>query len=141
MRGKRITAISMSLRSVDFSKRSVRLSSSSISTWVYGITPATGTLHRSSSVFRPGSSIARSPRNLLTIVPLMRSLSSFSNSATVPYNWANTPPRSISPTRRTGASTNLARPMFTMSSCFRLISAGLPAPSITIMSYSDARLL
>ena len=30
-------------------------------------------------------------------------------------------------------------PMFTMSSCRRLISAGLPAPSMTIMSYSAAR--
>ena len=30
--------------------------------------------------------------------------------------------------------------MLTMSSCLRLISAGLPAPSITTISYSEARL-
>ena len=44
------------------------------------------------------------------------------------------PPRSISPTRSTGASTSFASPILTISSDFRLISAGLPAPSITIMS-------
>ena len=73
--------------------------------------------------------------------PLMRARSSGSNSATVPYSWANTPPRSMSPASRTGASTSRARPMLTISSAFRLISAGLPAPSMTMMSTVSARLL
>ena len=34
-----------------------------------------------------------------------------------------------------------AIPIFTISSLFRLISAGLPAPSITIISFSAARAL
>ena len=35
--------------------------------------------------------------------------------------------------------THLARPILTMSPSRRLISAGLPAPSMTMMSYWDAR--
>ena len=51
---------------------------------------------------------------------------------------AKTPPLSISPTRSTGAFAIFAIPIFTISSVFRLISAGLPAPSITMISFSDA---
>ena len=40
----------------------------------------------------------------------------------------------------TGALASFAMPMFTMSSVLRLISAGLPAPSKTMISWSDARL-
>ena len=58
----------------------------------------------------------------------------------VPASCANTPPRSISPTRSTGAFAIFAIPIFTISSVFRLISAGLPAPSITMISFSDASL-
>ena len=74
------------------------------------------------------------PRNLLIIRPFTRAFSSSSKSIKVPKSCANTPPRSISPTRSTGASTSFASPILTISSDFRLISAGLPAPSITIMS-------
>ena len=70
----------------------------------------------------------------------MRARSSGSSSSTVPYSWAKTPPRSISPASKTGASTSFASPMLTISSALRLISAGLPAPSMTITSTSWARL-
>ena len=43
------------------------------------------------------------------------------------------------PSRITGACSIFARPMFTMSFSLRLISAGEPAPSITMMSFSLAR--
>ena len=122
------------------SRRSDRLSSSSMSKWPYGTTPMTGLPVKSSSCVRPGRRISTSPRNLLMMRPRIRACSSSSSSLTVPYSDANTPPRSMSPTSRTGASTNFARPIFTISSCLRLISAGLPAPSITIMSFSAARL-
>ena len=56
-------------------------------------------------------------------------------SSTVPYSEANTPPLSMSPTRTTGAFACSATAMFTMSPDRRLISAGLPAPSTTTMSY------
>ena len=134
-----MTATSRSFRAVFLVKREDRLSSSSISTCVYGTTPATGTPQSASSWRRPGSRIVRSPRNLLMIVPLTRARSSGSRSAMVPKSWAKTPPRSMSPMRRTGASTSFARPMFTKSSCLRLISAGLPAPSMTITSFSSRK--
>ena len=54
---------------------------------------------------------------------------------------ANTPPLSMSPTSNTGELTSFAMPIFTISFSFKLISAGLPAPSITIMSYSLSKLL
>ena len=73
------------------------------------------------------------------MVPLTMERSSGSSRATVPYREANTPPRSMSPASSTGAPASLAMPMFTMSSDFRLISAGLPAPSRTMMSCSAAR--
>ena len=40
---------------------------------------------------------------------------------------------------KTGALARRAMPMLTKSSVFRLISAGLPAPSMTMMSYSSAK--
>jgi hypothetical protein len=49
---------------------------------------------------------------------------------------ANTPPRSMSPTRIAGRCAALASPMFTKSPDRRLISAGLPAPSQTTTSNS-----
>ena len=104
-----------------------------------GTTPSTGMRTRSSSIFRPGRRISTSPRNLLMMRPRIRRRSSGSSRATVPYRLANTPPRSMSPTRSTGASAMAAMPMLTKSSCRRLISAGLPAPSMTTMSYSAAR--
>lgn len=71
-------------------------------------------------------------------LPLTRSRSFSGSSQTVPASDAKTPPRSISPTSSTGASTISAIPMLTISSAWRFISAGLPAPSITITSYSAA---
>ena len=136
IRGVRITAMSIFPPLPVFLNRSVRLSSSSISTCRYGVTPSTGTRHLSSSICIPGSSMVLSPRNLLMISPFTRSFSSGSSSIRVPRSCANTPPRSISPTSRTGASSIFASPMLTISFSFRLISAGLPAPSMTIRSYS-----
>ena len=52
----------------------------------------------------------------------------------MPYSEANTPPGLMSPIRITGASADFAMDMLTMSPSFRLISAGLPAPSITTTS-------
>ena len=72
-------------------------------------------------------------------VPFTMARSPASRRATVPYREANTPPRSMSPASSTGARAIRAIPMFTMSSAFRLISAGLPAPSSTITSCSSAR--
>ena len=83
----------------------------------------------------PGSNILLSPRNLFITRPFTRLRSSSSNSIIVPTSCANTPPLSISPTSRTGASTSFAIPILTISSFLRLISAGLPAPSRTIISY------
>ena len=133
-----MTAISIS-PSVFLSKRSVRLSSSSSCTSIYGTTPVTGTPPLSSSICIPGSRIVLSPRNLLIISPQTRFFSSSVKSISVPSSCAKTPPLSISPTSSTGASTICASPMFTISFSFRLISAGLPAPSITMISaYSSS---
>ncbi len=52
----------------------------------------------------------------------------------MPSKAANTPPRSMSPTSRTGASAASATRMLTISPSRRLTSAGLPAPSITTRS-------
>ncbi len=120
--------------------RSDTLSSSSTSTSVQGTTPTTGMPTFSSIIRSPGSSMRTSPRNLLMIMPLMRARSSGSSSMMVPYSDANTPPRSMSPTSSTGASAASAIHMLTRSPSFRLISAGLPAPSITTASYFDSRL-
>ncbi len=116
--------------------RPARLSSSSTSTFAYGITPTTGFFTSCSIISIPGSRIVLSPRNLLIISPFMRALSSSSKSTNVPASCAKTPPLSISPTRRTGASRSLAKPILTISFFFKLISAGLPAPSTTTISYS-----
>ena len=117
-----------------FSSLSLKLSSSSRSNVTYGITPRTCFPVRSSNTESPGFKISTSPRNLLMTNPLTISRSCSSRSARVPTSCANTPPRSMSPTRRTGAFTICASPILTISSCFRLISAGLPAPSITTIS-------
>ncbi|MNT47231.1 hypothetical protein D3C72_1839280 [compost metagenome] len=94
---------------------------------------------RCSSQSSPGCRIARSPRNLLMMKPLIRLRSCSSSSSSVPTMEANTPPLSMSATRMTGASAHSASRILTISRSLRLISAGLPAPSITTMSYSDLR--
>ena len=141
MRGRRMTAKSNSAGVCLDCRRSDRLSSSSMSTCRYGITPTNGIGSLSCIMSRPGLRMSTSPRNLLIMRPLMRFCSSGCNSATVPYSEANTPPRSMSPTSSTGASTISAMPIFTMSFSRRLISAGEPAPSMTMTSYSSAKLL
>ena len=139
MRGRRTTAASSGFPARRAEKREDRLSSSSRSRSSQGTTPSTGTPVRASSWVRPGRRMSTSPRNLLMMVPFTMARSSGSSRATVPYREANTPPRSMSPASSTGAPASLAIPMFTMSSAFRLISAGLPAPSRTMTSYSASR--
>ena len=139
--GSLITAISIRAISSLTLNLSVKLSSSSTSIFKYGTTPVTGTFIASSSIFKPGSSIDLSPLNLLIIVPLTMFFSSSFKNSIVPAREAKTPPLSISPTINTGACANFAIPIFTISSSLRFISAGLPAPSITIMSFSSANSL
>ena len=52
----------------------------------------------------------------------------------VPTICAITPPRSISPIKTTGILAASAKPIFAMSPSRKLISAGLPAPSMIIKS-------
>ena len=139
MRGRRMTAISMRAAVSPFPRKSslsLRLSSSSMSICRYGATPTTSMPDFSSKIAMPGSRMVLSPRNLLMIRPLTIFFSSFSSRLTVPISCANTPPRSISPTRSTGAFAIFAMPILTISSSFRFTSAGLPAPSITMISFS-----
>ena len=106
-----------------------------------GNTPSVGTPVRASSWSGPSPSRAGSPRNRLMTKPPIARANSSGRMATVPKRWANTPPRSMSPTTMAGRPARTARPRFTMSCCNRLISAGLPAPSQTTTSYrarSDA---
>ena len=68
------------------------------------------------------------------ITPFTLARSASLSSIIVPRREANTPPRSMSPTRITGASAASAIAMLTISPSRRLISAGLPAPSMTTAS-------
>jgi len=111
-----------------------RLSSSSIPNGTNGTTPSTGISVSFSIISIPEVKRLLSPLNLFIITPFIRFLSFSSRSITVPYMAANTPPLSISATRSTGESAISAIPVFTISSSFRLISAGLPAPSRTHIS-------
>ena len=86
-----------------------------------------------------GSNNLISPRNLLITIPLIRSRSSGSNNSKVPTIDAIAPPRSISAMRYTGACVILAMRIFTISFALRLTSAGLPAPSITIISKLESK--
>ena len=137
--GSRTTATSTSASLLRRPKRSERLSSSSKSTSMKGTSPATGTPHFSRSISSPSSKSVGSPRNLFTTVAFTICRSSSSKSIMVPTSWAKTPPRSMSPTSRTGAFASFAIPMLTMSSRLRLSSTGLPAPSMTMTSKSAAR--
>ena len=86
----------------------------------------------------PASNRLGSPRNRFTAKPLIRAASPSLRTACVPTICAMTPPRSMSPTRMTGMSAASAKPMLARSPARRLISAGLPAPSITTRSASAA---
>ena len=81
-----------------------------------------------------GSNNLISPRNLLITIPFIKSRSSGSNNSNVPTIEAIAPPRSISAIKNTGACVIFAMRILTISFAFKLISAGLPAPSITIIS-------
>ena len=109
-------------------------SSASIFKSKYGMTPMTGIPVYSSSHFIPFSSISIIPLNLLIIIPFTSFRSSSSSNARVPTMDAKTPPRSISATRNTSALSIFATRMLAISRSFKLISAGLPAPSATIIS-------
>ena len=109
--------------------RSRESSASSHRSLRQGSTPSTGRPVIDCSMSRPGASSRRSPRNLLTTKPAMCRWSAASSTARVPYRAASSPPLSMSPTTMTGRPAARARPMFAMSRCRRLISAGLPAPS------------
>ncbi len=106
-----------------------------------GTTPQKGLPVRRCNMLRAGSSRLASPRNLLRINPPTLLRSARVSSAMVPARAANAPPRSISATRATRAPACRAIRMFTMSCAFRLISAGLPAPSSTITSMPVDKLL
>ena len=80
-----------------------------------GTTPSTGTPVSSSSFSTPGAKSSGSPRNLLTMTPTTRGLTSSGRRASVPYTWAKTPPRSISATRTMGRRSERASRMFAMS--------------------------
>ena len=117
------------------------LSSSSRLSFTHGTTPANGMSQYSRNIESPGSRSPTSPRNLLMIRPFTRARSSGRISCTVPKSCAKTPPGSMFPTRSTGASTISASPILTKSPSRRLISTGLPAPSITITSAFSRSLL
>ena len=104
-----------------------------------GITPTTFLPVFSSMNVSAGSNNLISPRNLLITIPLIRSRSSGSNNSKVPTIDAIAPPRSISAMRYTGACVILAMRIFTISFALRLTSAGLPAPSITIISKLESK--
>ena len=104
-----------------------------------GMTPTTFLPVFSSIKVRAGSNSLISPRNLLITIPLMRSRSSGSSNSNVPTIDAIAPPRSISAMRYTGAFVILAMRIFTISLALRFTSAGLPAPSITIISKLESK--
>ena len=104
-----------------------------------GMTPTTFFPVFSSMKVSAGSNSLISPRNLLITTPLIRSRSSGSSNSNVPTIDAIAPPRSISAMRYTGAFVILAMRIFTISLALRLTSAGLPAPSITIISKLESK--
>ena len=95
----------------------------------------------SSNIFIPESKSSFLPLNLLIITPLTLFLYSSGSNNIVPAKDAKTPPLSISPTRITGASAILAIPILEISLSIKLISAQLPAPSITTTSYFSSNSL
>ena len=104
-----------------------------------GITPTTFLPVFSSMKVNAGSNNLISPRNLLITIPFIKSRSSGSSNSNVPTIEAIAPPLSISAMRNTGACVILAIRIFTISLAFKLTSAGLPAPSITIISKFSSR--
>ena len=110
-------------------------SSSSMSKFsMAGTTPTTFFPVFSSIKSKAGCNSVTSPRNLLMMIPFTRSRSSGSSSSNVPTTDAIAPPRSISAMSITGAFASLATRILTISLAFKFTSAGLPAPSMTIIS-------
>ena len=135
-----MTAIVISLDTPLYLLSNATESSSSISRFsIAGTTPTTFLPVFSSIKSNAGCNNVTSPLNLLMIIPFTRSLSSGSNNSKVPTTDAIAPPRSISAISITGAFANLATRMFTISLAFKLTSAGLPAPSMTIISKFSSR--
>jgi hypothetical protein len=84
----------------------------------------------------PGASSDASPRNLLRTNPARRRRVVSGVSDHVPKRWAKAPPRSMSTTSTAEASACSTTRLLTRSG--RLISAGLPAPSMTTSSWVAA---
>ena len=125
----------MSLLATAFLFSKATESSSSISKLsIAGITPTTFLPVFVSIKSKAGFNKLISPRNLLIIIPLTKSRSSGSNNSNVPTIEAIAPPRSISAISITGACVIFAIRILTISFAFKLTSAGLPAPSMTIIS-------
>ncbi len=102
--------------------------------WSHGTTPRHGQLVRRSISRTPSAKRVRSPRKRLITKLVTRAASAGSSTTRVPTSAAMAPPRSMSASRQTGASTRRAKPMLAMSFRRRLVSAGLPAPSTTTRS-------
>ena len=138
MRGKRITAMSTAASCLA-SNRVVRLSSSSREICMYGTTPTTGTPPRSSSIRIPGASGHYRPEFIddkSFYPPALRLL----QKKLCPEQLRNIHPGQYLRRSSTARIQSSASPMFTISFSFKLISAGLSAPSITMMSACSSSL-
>ena len=100
----------------------------------HGKTPSVAHPVCSAIAVMPSSKSDTSPRNLLIAKPVIRLRSWLDSTACVPTICAITPPRSMSPIKITGTLAVSAKPILAISPARRLISAGLPAPSIMIKS-------
>ena len=103
----------------------------------HGITPSPFHLVNFSICAIPSENSDTSPRNLLIIKALICALSISESTALVPTILAIMPPLSISPIKTTGILATVANPILAISFARRLISAGLPAPSINTKSASS----
>ena len=105
----------------------------------HGNTPSDAHPVCSAMAVMPSSKSDTSPRNLLIAKPVILLRSWVGRTAWVPTICAITPPRSMSPIKITGTSAASAKPILAISPERRLISAGLPAPSMTTKSALLAR--
>ncbi len=119
--------------------RSESESSSSISTFRYGTTPSTGRCVFSSSMARPGAESSTSPRNLLMTSPDARTFVGFQQRHRAVQLGEHAAPVDIARQQHRRIH-QLGKPHVHDVVAFRLISAGLPAPSMTMTSFSAARL-
>ena len=100
-----------------------------------GTTPSTGTPVRAVSISSPGSSSRRSPRNRLIEEAARPARDRRARAARACRRARRRRrPDRCRPTSSTGASARRAMRMLTISVAARLISAGLPAPSMTTSS-------